>query len=249
MNLKSIQAETGTAPDGIFGPATAAALAAARYDVVLDAGHTADHAREHPAAWPAGTWDSPWGRPIAAALGITPATADSLEHRLNLAISTACAAALRQMGHRVLLYDDPTLPNTAEYRLAARIANAARPRAFVSVHANASRGIATTAQNTACGTITYHRPDHTPSRTLALLATGSLLALRAEHAAPHNRADKALPGPAYHVLTATPAAGASILIETGFYDHAADLTFLATCAPSIGQALAAAIHAHLTANA
>ena len=241
MNLREIQKLVGTAPDGIYGPKTAAALAAAKFDVVLDAGHTADRAREYPAAWPPGTWETHAGRKIARALGFTTQTQDSIEHMLNTRIAAFAASALEQAGLRVLLYDDPALPNNEEYRLAAKIANAAAPRVFLSIHANAYYGVGTYATNTPCGSITYYRVGDAPSLRLATACTEELLRLRAAAGAPGNRADRIAPGQSYHVLTATPSAGASVLCEVGFYDHATDLEFMATHLPEIGRALAMAI--------
>ena len=231
----------GTEPDGLYGPKTAAALAAAKFDVVLDAGHTADRAREYPASWPAGTWDTHAGRKIARALGFTSQTKDSIEHMLNTRIAAFTASALEQAGLRVLLFDDPALPNNEEYKLAAKIANAAAPRAFLSIHANACCGVASYTKNTPCGSITFYRVGDAPSLQLAAACTEELLRLRAAAGAPGNRADRIAPGQSYHVLTATPAAKASVLCEVGFYDHAADLEFMATHLPEIGRALAMAI--------
>lgn len=247
MDLKAIQQEIGTAADGIFGPKTAAALAAARYDIVIDAGHTADHAREYPADWPAGTWDTPAGKRISHSLQFRATSCDSIEHRLNLAFAGFAASTLRGLGYKVLVYDDPTLANKAEYTLAAKIANAARPRVFLSIHNNGSKGVRNFAANTACGSITYYRPQHGPSELLAAVITQQLLQLRARHQVASNRADRVAPGSSYHVLNATPAAGASVLAEVGFYDHAADLEFLALHQAEIGHTLAAAITHYLAA--
>lgn len=241
MRLAEIQKQLGTTPDGIYGPKTAAALAAARYDVVLDAGHTADRAREYPAAWPPGTWETLAGRKIARALGFTAQTKDSIEHMLNTRIAAFAASALEKARLRVLLYDDPALPNNEEYKLAAKIANAATPRAFLSIHANACYGVATYATNTPCGSITFYRVGDAASLKLAAACTEELLRLRAAAGAPGNRAERIAPGQSYHVLTATPAAGASVLCEVGFYDNAGDLEFMATHLPELGRALAAAI--------
>lgn len=248
MNLKEIQKHLGVAADGILGPRTAAALAAARYDVVVDAGHTGDRAREYPADWPRGTWDTPAGRRILRRLNTTPAAQDSVEHLLNTAMAQHTAAALARAGLRVLVYDDPALGNTAEYKLAARIANAAAPRVFLSLHCNASRGVENYGTNTACGSITYYRvANPAAGKALAADLTTALLRLRAACSAPGNRADRTAPGAAYHVLNATPAATASVLCEAGFYDHPADLEFLAANLREIGGSLAAAITARITA--
>lgn len=246
MNLTEIQRQIGTEPDGVFGPKTAAALAAAKIDVVLDAGHTADRAREWPGAWPAGTWDTPAGRRIARALGFNAATRNSVEHLLNVNIAAFTASALRAAGLRVLYFDDPVLPNNAEYQLAAKIANAAAPRVFLSIHANACYGVASYATNTPCGSISYYRVGDAASLRLAEACTTELLRVRAAAGAPSNRADRIAPGQSYHVLKATPAAGASVLCEVGFYDNAGDLEFMATHLPELGTALAKAIFSMTT---
>lgn len=241
MNLTQIQKLIGAEPDGIFGPKTAAALAAANFDVVLDPGHTSDVARERPADWPAGTWQTISGRRIAHALGFSLATMDSVEHMINMHIATFAARALEQAGLRVLLFDDPGLPNNEEYRLSAKIANAAAPRVFLSIHANACYGVASYDSNTPCGSISFYRVGDAASLRLAETCTTELLRVRAEAQAPGNRADRIAPGQSYHVLTSTPSAGASVLCEVGFYDHAADLEFMATHLPELGAALAKAI--------
>ena len=231
----------GTTADGIFGPKTAAALKAAKIDVVIDAGHTADRAREYPSAWPAGYWDSLSGRKVACALGFGLATMDSVEHMLNVRVAAFAVSALEAAGLRVLMFDDPSLTNNAEYQLAAKIANAAAPRVFLSVHANASRGVSSCETNTACGSVTFYRVVDAQSMQLAEACTRELLRVRYLESAPNNRADRIAPGQSYHVLKATPAAGASVLTEVGFYDHAADLEFMATHLPEIGRALAEAV--------
>ena len=241
MTLKEIQTLIGSTPDGLFGPKTAAALKAARFAVVLDAGHSADRAREYPAAWPPGTWDSLSGRKIARALGFSLSTQDSVEHLLNFHIATFAARALEAAGLKTLLFDDPALPNAAEYQLAAKIANAAAPRAFLSIHANACYGVASYATNSPCGSISFYRVGDAPSLRLAAACTTELLRVRAAAAAPGNRAERIAPGSSYHVLNATPAAAASVLTEVGFYDHAGDLDFMASHLQELGRALATAI--------
>lgn len=241
MRLAEIQKQLGATPDGIFGPKTAAALAAAKYDVVLDAGHTADRAREYPCAWPQGAWDTLAGRKVARALGFTGQTQDSIEHMLNVRIAAYAVRELEQRGLRVLLFDDPGMGNNAEYQLAAKIANAAAPRVFLSIHANACYGVASYATNTPCGSITFYRVGDAASLKLAEACTRELLRVRAAAQAPSNRADRIAPGQNYHVLKATPAAGASALAEVGFYDNMADLEFMATHLPELGHALAEAI--------
>lgn len=241
MNLREIQKTLGTTPDGVFGPKTAAALAAAKYDVVLDAGHSADRAREYPCDWPAGTWNTPAGRRIAHALGFSVSTQNSVEHLLNVNIAAFAASALRASGLRVLYFDDPVLPNDVEYQLAAKIANAAAPRVFLSFHANACYGVASYDTNKPCGSITFYRVGDAASLRLAESCTTELLRVRAAAGAPSNRADRIAPGQSYHVLKATPAAGASVLAEVGFYDHAEDLEFMATHLQELGHAIAKAI--------
>lgn len=241
MRLSEIQKQLGTTPDGIFGPKTAAALAAARYDVVLDAGHTADRAREWPCDWPAEAWETLAGRKVARALGFTIQTQDSIEHMLNVSIAAYAARELEQRGLRVLLFEDPGMGNSAEYQLAAKIANAAAPRVFLSIHANACYGVTAYAANTPCGSITFYRVGDAASLKLAEACTTEMMRVRAVAQAPSNRADRIAPGQSYHVLKATPAAGASALAEVGFYDNMADLEFMATHLAELGRALAEAI--------
>lgn len=246
MNLREIQKQIGTEPDGIYGPKTAAALKAARYDVVLDAGHTADRAREYPCDWPVEVWQTPSWRRIQLALTFSRLSDDSIEHMLNVRMAYCAATALQAAGLRVLFFDDPVLPNNEEYRLAAKIANAAAPRVFLSIHANASKGVASCASNSACGSITFYRVGDAASQKLAEACTTELLRVRAAAGAPGNRADRIAPGQSYHVLTATPAAGASVLCEVGFYDHAADLEFMATHLQELGTALAKAVQSTIS---
>lgn len=247
MNLKEIQASIGTSADGIIGPKTKAALKAQHYDVVIDAGHSRDHAREYPRDWPKGAWNGPAARTLRA-LGLTEASNESVEHALNVAVGKATAAALEKAGLKVLLYDDPSKGNKAEYVEAAAIANAAAPRVFLSIHANGSKGVDSYKTNTACGTITFYRTTNkAASVALATSITDSVNAVRAEDGAPGNRADKAAPGSSYYVLNATAAAGASVLCEVGFYDHFNDLPFMADNTAEIGHAIAKAVNNHLNA--
>lgn len=247
MNLKEIQASIGTSADGIIGPKTKAALKAQSYDVVIDAGHSRDHAREYPRDWPKGAWNGPAARTLRA-LGLTQDSNESVEHALNVAVGKAAAAELEKAGRKVLLYDDPAKGNKAEYVEAAAIGNAAAPRVFLSIHANGSRGVDTYKTNTACGTITYYRTSNkTAGAKLATAITESVNAVRAEDGAPGNRADNTAPGPGYYVLNATPAAGASVLCEVGFYDHFNDLPFMADNITEIGRAIANAVNNHLNA--
>lgn len=245
MNLKEIQHSLGVTADGILGPKTAAALRAAKYDVVLDAGHTSDHAREWPREWPAGTWDTVAGQRVLRNLNADASTKDSVEHMLNEDMATHTANALRAAGLKVLLYDDPTLGNKVEYMEAAKIAQAARPAVYLSIHNNGSKGVKGYETNTACGTVTFYRPGHAPSQAMAAALTNNLLHLRAQVSAPSNRADRTAPGTSYYVLNNTTAAGASCLVEVGFYDHKRDLEFMAENLREIGQALAGAIIEYL----
>ena len=247
MNLKEIQARIGTAADGIIGPNTKAALKAQRFDVVIDAGHSRDHAREYPCDWPKGAWNGPAARTLRA-LGLTEESKESVEHALNLAVAKATAAALEKAARRVLLYDDPAKGNKAEYVEAAAIGNAAAPRVFLSIHANGSKGVDSYKTNTPCGTITFYRSSNkAASVKLAAAITDAVNAVRAEGGAPGNRADNTAPGPGYYVLNATPAAGASVLCEVGFYDHVNDLPFMADNITDIGRAIANAVNNHLNA--
>lgn len=247
MNLKEIQERIGTTPDGVLGPKTKAALAARHFDVVIDAGHSRDHAREYPREWPKGSWSGPAAR-ILRELGLTEASNESVEHALNVAVGKATAAALEKAGLKVLLYDDPSKGNKAEYVEAAAIGNAAAPRVFLSIHANGSKGVDSYKTNTACGTITFYRTTNkAASVALATAITDSVNAVRAEDGAPGNRADKTAPGSSYYVLNATATAGASVLCEVGFYDHFNDLPFMADNIEGIGAAIAGAIRNHLNA--
>lgn len=240
MNTKELQQALGTTPDGIIGPKTLAALAAAHYDIVLDPGHTADHAREHPSAWPVGYWEREPGKTIAAALGITARTADSVEHTLNLAVAKATAARLETAGLKTLLYDNPQLGNNAEIAQVRTIVNAAKPRAFISLHANASKGVSTTASNTATGTLTYYAAGRPASKQLATHLTDHLLQYRRSAQGPNNRADKTAIG-SYAILTKTNPAIPAALVEIGFYDSDLDLSWMSRHISGIGAALTNAI--------
>lgn len=246
MNTRELQSTLGVAADGIIGPRTLAALAAARYDVILDPGHTADHAREHPAAWPAGYWGREPGSRVAAALGFTAATADSVEHILNVALAREAEQALAAAGLSVLVYDEPGDANNAEINTICRLVNGAKPRAFVSIHANASRGIATSGSNTACGSIAYYPAGRASSAALARALASSLIACRTRLGGPHNRADATAAG-SYAVLTRAAASIPAALVEVGFYDHDADLAWMAAHLPDLGRALASGITATLAA--
>lgn len=103
-------------------------------DVVLDAGCTTDCAREHPVAWLPGMWETLAGRKVTHALGFSVQTQDSVEYMINVLIAAFAASALEHLGLRMLLYDDPALLNSEEYRLAAKIANAVAPCVFLSLH-------------------------------------------------------------------------------------------------------------------
>lgn len=240
MNLKEIQRETGTTPDGQYGPKTAAALRAAGYEVVIDAGHTSDRTREYPDQWPASAWQDAEFCAAARALGIERGTRDSVEHVLNCAVAEATRKALANR-RRVLVYDDPALGNKAEYQLAAKVANGAGARVFLSLHANGSLGVDRYARNTACGTISYYRKGRAASARLALMLTEGVQALRAATGGPSNRADKTAATTEYHVLNATDASMASVLVEVGFYDHRADFCWMAGHVAELGAALAGAI--------
>lgn len=244
MTLKEIQAHVGTTPDGIFGPKTSAALRAARYEVVLDSGHTMDQTREYPYQWPASAWKDVEFLRAARQLGFSDVTHDSVEHMLNAKICKACAAALAGK-HRVLWYDDPAKANKAEYIEAAKVANACGPRVFVSVHANGSLGVKKYLTNTACGTVSFFRAGSSAGGKLAQRLTESVLDLRRISDGPNNRADKAVATTAYHVLNAANSGMASALVEVGFYDHRADLLWMCAHTEDIGRALAAAIHNYL----
>lgn len=244
MNTKEMQEAIGTTPDGIPGPKTYAALRAAGFEVMIDPGHTRDHAREHPQAWPRGYWQREPGLSVAEALGISEATEDSVEHALNLRLATLLAARLEQAGIKVLLYDEPALGNNEEINRVCRYCREARPRVFLSLHANASLGIESSASNTACGTIAYYAPGNGCGETLARRLSSALVEYRRRTGGPHNRADLAQPG-RYSVLTHCPEGTAGALVEVGFYDHDEDLRYMATHGPGMADALAEALLTHL----
>ena len=246
MNLKEIQREIGTAADGLMGPKTRAALKAAGYAVVIDAGHTTDQTREYPSEWPPAAWKTPDWAGAAQCLGFTRGTQDSVEHMLNCAVAEACRQELARLGVKALVYDDPSKPNNAEYHEAVEVANAAAPRAFVSIHANGSKGVAGYLTNTACGTVSFYRSGRAHGKALALALTDAVLALRSQTGGPNNRADKATATTAYYVLNAVSTSIPAALVEIGFYDHLRDFCWMAGHATRIGRSLAAAIHSHIS---
>lgn len=245
MNLKEIQKETGTTADGLMGPKTRAALKSAGYLVVIDAGHTTDQTREYPNLWPASAWQNQEWLSAAKKLGFTKTTRNSVEHILNCAIAESCRRELARRGVKALVYDDPSKANNPEFHEAVEVANAAQPRAFVSIHANGSKGVDGYLTNTACGTISFYREGRTNGKTLALALTEAALALRANSGGPNNRADKASATTAYYVLNAVNASIPAALCEVGFYDNLRDFVWMVKNIDSLGSALAAAIHAQI----
>lgn len=249
MNTKELQKAVGTAPDGIIGPKTLAAVRAAGFDVVLDPGHTADHAREWPSAWPRGAWETPRGKRIMRALGITPDVHDSLEHIINVLTANAAAKYLQADGLKVLLYDDPAAANTAELTTAWKLANAARPRVFVSIHHNASRGVDTWEKNAPCGGVAFYRRGRYNGQQLARRLGGELRALRFYTQGQDDRADVYVGTADYGVLNHAEESIAAALVEVGFYDNANDLLWCAEHIDSIGAALARGITEYLKGGA
>lgn len=243
--VKEIQKSLGVTPDGVAGPVTMGALRSARFDVMLDAGHTADHAREWPSLWPAAAWKSDAGTRICRALGMTPDTHDSVEHMLNVAICKAVKVHLEACSKHVLLFDDPAAGNNAELTQAWRLANGALPMCFVSVHCNASTGVQHYSTNTACGTVSLYAAGRDNGRVLARDITACMLEERHRSGGPNNRADDVATS-SVAVLRNANASIATALVEVGFYDHEKDLLWMAEHLDDIGCAIARGILLYMT---
>lgn len=237
--LKDIQKMLGCTADGIIGPKTEAALAAAHFDVVLDAGHTADFAREHPSQFANGTWTYGVGYRIADRLGFNASTNDSVEHLLTTDVAERTLDAMRAMGLKVLYFDDPALDNNRELSLAARIAAAAKPRVFLSLHANASGSPAwKTLGSEAEGHMVYFLGE--PSRAVACRVCSELSTLRSATGGGDNRANPRVLARDFAVLSQSAGAKSRVLVELGFYDNASDLSWMADHSALIARALARA---------
>lgn len=237
--LKDIQKMLGCTADGILGPKTAAALEAAHFDIVIDAGHTADFKREHPSQFASGLWEHGVGQRIADRLGFTTATNDSVEHMLTTDVAEHTLDAARAMGLKVLYFDDPAMDNDPEFSLAAKIAAAAKPRVFLSLHANASGSPAwKTLGSTAEGHMVYFLGE--PSRNIACRIFRELSDLRTATGGGDNRANPRVQVSDFAVLRRSAGAHARVLVELGFYDNARDLAWMADNSVLIGRALARA---------
>lgn len=239
MNIKELQKKYGVAADGIIGPKTRAAFKAARLDVLLDSGHTADTAREHPRAFAPGVWESGPGAVIAERLGFKRTTRDSVEHMLNVAIATAARKALLALGRTCEIFDDPAAANNSELSAAVTVANAFAPRAFVSLHADAQGGSAwQRLGGTATGhTVYYAQGDSLP---LAVELDHRLGSLRRTTGGQSNRAESVKKHP-YSVIARATGARRAVLAEVGFYDSLTDLLWLTEHIDDLGNAIAKAI--------
>lgn len=247
MNIREIQKYVGTVPDGIVGPKTLAAIRAAAFHVVIDPGHTSDHAREWPREWPREAWQSTEGRRVLRALGVTADAKDSIEHIVNVAVGERVRARLQDAGLRVLLYDDPAAGNTADLNMAWKLANAACPRAFVSIHHNASGSVKGYAVNTPCGAVTFYKAGRAAGARLARCIGTPLRECRRRTGGRDNRADvaAAAPGAGYGVLNHTAADIPAALCEVGFYDNMADLLWVAEHLDDVAAAIAGGIYAFI----
>lgn len=229
----------GVTADGILGPKTRAALQAAHFDVVLDAGHTADHAREHPRDFAPDLWTHGVGQRVAHRLGFTRDTNDSVEHLLTSTVAESAVDARRAMGLKVLYFDDPALDNNRELSIAAQIAAAAKPRVFLSIHANATGSTAwRTLGSTAEGHMVYFLGE--PSRAVACRVCNELSTLRSATGGGDNRANPRVLARDFAVLRHSAGAQARVLVELGFYDSARDLAWMADNYALIARALARA---------
>lgn len=229
----------GVTADGILGPKTRAALSAARFDLVIDAGHTADHAREHPRDFAPDLWTHGVGARIATRLGFTRDTNDSVEHMLTATIAEHALDAARAMGLKALLFDDPAMKNDREFSLAAQIAAAAQPRVFLSIHANASGEPAWKhLGSSAMGHMVYFPDDS--SRDFACRVCGELFSVRSATGGGDNRANPRVIKKSFSVLASSAGAQARALAEIGFYDNASDLQWMVDNAALIGRSLARA---------
>ncbi len=243
-DVKAIQAAVGVAQDGKVGPLTLAGIAAklgitqARVDVFLDVGHTADRAREWPGTFASGIWSSGDGKRIAELLGFNAKTQDSVEHMLNTAVAGAVDRALAARGVGRLVFDMPGMSNDPEITRVYTEANGLKPRAFVSIHANAQSGTSwARLGSTASGCTAYYVSGRAKGKALATSIAGKLRALRRSTGGPDNRADIVAAG-TYAVIRKLDATIPACLVEVGFYDNRKDLLWMAEHLDEIGLAIA-----------
>lgn len=248
--VKEIQRKVGVTADGIVGPATLRAIAAcigAEHSptpgtVFLDPGHTSDYEREHPRQFSGVDWSS--GRPaeVLQILGITTNTNDSIEHVLNVRIAAAAQDQLTRMGHSVVVYDNPSLTNSAEIRQVYTRSNAMGPDAFVSIHNNAQGGSKwKSMEGSASGTVGLYNSKSPRNKTLAKGLADKLNAYRKATYGPNNRAGTLMES-SVGVLSNAKASIPAALVEVGFYDNLDDLFWMVTHLDGIGRAIAEAVH-------
>lgn len=248
--VKEIQRKVGVTADGIVGPATMRAIAAyigtehspTPGTVFLDPGHTSDYEREHPRQFSGVDWSS--GRPaeVLQILGITTNTNDSIEHVLNVCIAAAAQDQLTRMGHSVVVYDNPSLTNSAEIRQVYTRSNAMGPDAFVSIHNNAQGGYKwKSMEGSASGTVGLYNSKSPRNKTLAKGLADKLNAYRKATYGPNNRAGTLMES-SVGVLSNAKASIPAALVEVGFYDNLDDLFWMVTHLDGIGRAIAEAVH-------
>lgn len=246
-NNISIQEAVGTTADGIVGSCTLTAILRVlrapegHIDVFLDPGHTADNSREYPAQFEGVDWTVGKYKEIADILGFTKSTKDSLEHMLNVRIAKEVKKCLEERGKAVMLYDDPSLSNSAEIRQVYTRVNANHPKVFVSIHNNAAGAkgwerLACTAR----GPVALYYPGRSKGKDLGERIVDKIVALKG----PDNRYE--------HIHTSTVSvlrnADSDIpatLIEVGFYDNLDNLYFMATHLKQIGKAIADGITSYI----
>lgn len=249
---KGIQTAVGVTADGIVGSRTLTAIVEAlggkldskaqtRVDVFLDPGHTADYSREHPRQFTNVDWSVGKYKEIADALGFVRTTQDSLEHILNVKIANVVKSYLEKAGKVVVLYDSPSSSNNAEIRQVYTRVNATSPRAFVSIHNNASG--ASGWKDLACkarGPVALYYPGRSAGKDLGQHIVNKLIAL----GGPDNRANH-IHTSTVGVLRNTNSSIPAALIEVGFYDNLDNLHFMATNLDRIGKAIAEGVMVYI----
>lgn len=113
-----------------------------------------------------------------------------------------------------------------------------KPRAFVSIHANAQGGTSwARLGGTASGGTAYYVSGRAKGKALATSIAGKLRALRRSTGGPDNRADIVAAG-TYAVIRKLDSGIPACLVEVGFYDNRKDLLWMAEHLDQIGLAIA-----------
>lgn len=248
--VSDVQKAVGTTVDGIIGPHTIAALyaklcpaaasttpAKGSWSVFIDPGHTRDYEREHPSQFSGVDWKSGKALEIAGILGIARETNDSVEHALNCKLAAALNEELRKRGKfETMLYDNPSLSNSAEISQVYKRSNAYKPDVFISIHNNAQGGSSWKSMGgTASGTVGLYNTRGSSNKRLAKAVTDCVNVYRRATGGPNNRAST-LNTSGVGVLSH--AEVPACLIEVCFYDNVNDLYWTCKNIKGIAAAMA-----------